>query len=815
MNKRQHLLFITLTSIAFFGSIITADLTNETTNPVIPNNLTDINLTNEIIQQAAPKIVTFSYENEDLVNVINYLASLKEANVILPQGANEIKAKLSLKIEKELSIDEAWNLLITILDIAGYSLAPKEKTDVDGKPKQDMFVVVKNTKDIAREPMPIYVGIQPEKLPDTDQRIRYLYYLANIKVTDAADSEVNTILKNILPADALFKSDSATNALLITAKVNDIRAVMKIIIQLDSVGFHEKMEIIKLRNSSAGIVAKLINENILKTTDGINRYRLDTKKKRAIPYFSKFTKVFPEQRTNSLIVLGRSQAVDRLKEFILTYIDSEPESGKSILHVYQLQYLDAETFAPTLQDIVEFSRTGGTGQAKAGEKFVGGTERFFDQVIIKVDKPEKAEELKYYGGNKLIIAARNEDWRQIKKLIEELDTPQPQVLIEVLIVDLTLDDTRLLGALTRTPDKIPLPSDLEFQSAHINPQIIADEKTDPTTIHADLLSRVFDDSNNFADPAKKNNSAAVFATTGSTLLALNDNDGQTWSILQLLKLFTHSKILSHPHIIATNNKKAEVTIAETRLLRDDVSGSLGGTSVRKFKEIKANLTVAITPRISTAETVNLEVVIDINEFIAGTDAKDAQTIRKVETNANIKSGSIFALGGLIRVSTGNSVNETPILSKIPILGWFFKRRQKTIRKNNLTVFICPTIIEPRLRKGMSEYTTDYINVTTMYAKEGALFDTLKQPITRWFFKTGNGGDAAEVLDAFVSKDQGNVLAQETKPKGRRKKNKRKKEYKLTHNQPKQQKKEATPTINVTHNSTSSLKTLLKNEESPF
>lgn len=703
------------------------------------------NARNEAIEHLLPKTINFNYENEELINVINYLASLKEVNVILPQGGNAIKEKLTLHVEKKLTLDEAWDLLLTILDVADYSM----------EPKKDMFMVVKNSKNISREPMPIYIDTNPEKLPNTDQRIRYLYYLANIKVSDATDNELNVLLKALLPANALIKSDPTTNGLLIVAKANDIRSVMHIVKQLDSVGFQEKMEIIKLRNSSAGIVAKLINENILKTTEGVSRYRLDTRKKRDVPYFSKFTTIIPEERTNSLIVMGQSQVVERIKDFILTYIDDELDSGKSILHIYQLQYLDAEKFAPVLQKIVESSRTGGAGQARVGKKGAGGTERFFDEVIIKADKPGEAEELKYYGGNKLIIAARNEDWRQIKKIIEELDTPQPQVLIEVLIADLTVNDTRLLGALSRTPDKLPLPSNFEFQSAHLDTNVIPDKATDPTTIHSDLLQKSFDESGKFVDSGTR--SAASFASAGSTLINLADNDGETFSILQLLKLFTNSKILSHPHIIATNNKKAEVRIGEERLLTDEATGSIGGTTTVTRKPVSAELKVEITPRISTADTVNLQVLVKINEFIEEAGGGDAQTIRQVETNANINSGSIFALGGLIRVSTSHSINETPILSKIPILGWFFKKRQGRVIKNNLTVFISPTIIYPRIRSGVSEYTRDYIQVSKNYASESNLFDSLKEPITRWFFKTG--ADAAEVLDDFMAKDTTQTPAQ--------------------------------------------------------
>ncbi|HEV7621318.1 MAG TPA: type II and III secretion system protein, partial [Flavisolibacter sp.] len=240
-----------------------------------------------------------------------------------------------------------------------------------------------------------------------------------------------------------------------------------------------------------------------------------------------------------------------------------------------------------------------------------------------------------------------------------------------------------------------------------------------------------------------------FVQAGTTMLSLNDNNGHTWSILELLQTFSSSKIISHPHVVATTNKEASITIGEQRYLRDAASGSLGGTTVITFKPINADLKVKITPRISTMDTINLQVLININEFLAGSNT---QAIRTLETNANIKSGGIFALGGLIKNNSINMLSETPFLSKIPILGWFFKKKTNEVIQNNLTVFICPTVIQPRLRGGVGKHTNDYINLAKDYASE-ELFTNLKDPITHWFFPPAD--DTDEQIDEFVERCQAN------------------------------------------------------------
>jgi general secretion pathway protein D len=702
----------------------------------------------DISEETTEAALSFNYENEDLVTIIDHFAQLKNVNVIFPQ-ADPINTKITLTIDKKLTLEECWSLIITLLDIAGYTMVPRDNT---------IRIVKSNTKDISREPMPTYIGVSLDQIPKTDQVIRYLHYLANIKVSDAPENELNGILKDLLPDNALFKADSTTNGLLLVAKANDIHAVMKIITELDTVGFQEKVDILPLTYTTAGVVAQLLNDQILKT-ESTNTYRLDTKKPKEVPYFSGFTKIIPEERLNKLILLGRAQAVDRLKSFIQTYIDVAPDSGKSTLHVYKLQYLDAAQFAPVLKSIVEGSRTGGPSQARGGEKTVGGVERFFDEVIIMIDKPTESEELKFHGGNKLIVAARNDDWRQIRKIIEELDQPQLQVLLEVLIADLTADDSRFLGAMTRFPDKVPLPDQIAMQAAHLGSPPMPNKLPDPTTLNADLLQNAYVNQTTLASTIPATSTAehpafniANFATVGTTMLALNDNDGETWSILELAQIFGHKKIISHPHIVSTNNKEAAISIGEQRYLTDAASGSLGGTTVITRKPINANLKVTITPRISTADTINLQVDITINEFIAPASTGDnTQAIRTLKTNANIKNGGIFALGGLIKNTNTNSISETPFFSKVPILGWFFKSKKAEVTQNNLTVFICPTVIQPRLRGGVNQYTSDYIALAKDYASE-ELFTNLKDPITHWFFRPIDTTD--EEIDAFVERCQG-------------------------------------------------------------
>lgn len=708
----------------------------------------------DVQKPSSKQTITMQYEGEDIVDIINALAADKGLNIVLPSGTDALGFKVNLHLDEPQTIDDAWDILLTLLELGGYSYVPRG----------GLHIIERTSKETAKEPLPLYVGTKPGDIPATAQRIRYIGYLANFKIAEdeksdatGGKSEIGVVLKEMLPDTAFWKLDPANNSILIADKASNIKSAMEVITALDDTTFQEKLEIIHLTHTQASTVAKIFTDNILRSDRDLNRYRLDTRRGTEETYFSKYIKIIPENRTNSLIVLGKTQAIERLKEFIFKYIDVELETGNSILHTYELLYLDAAAFAEVLTKIVTSEKGGGTGQAKAGEA-AGGIERFFENVIIKSDSPRDAT-TGYAGSNTLIVAARHDDWIRIKELIEELDKPQPQVILEVLIADLTQEDFRQIATQLRNPAAIPLPGTANFQSAQLTDVIIPSNISNTSSIGAtpppgnDLLAQT----TSLKNSSGSNTNYAAGAPAKATLITLNDpNTGFTYGIMQLLKTFDHKKVLSHPHVIAINNKTAKISIGEQRLLADEATSSnAGATTIKKIPQ-EATLDVSITPRISShlleeapeLATVSLHIEIGITDFLPLSDARSSRTVKM---DAIVKSKEILALGGLIRNTVSSDLGRTPILGQLPIIGYLFKAKQQDNLQTNLTIFICPTVITPRLRGGAGTYTKDYIKVVKNYSKESSLFDSLRDPVTRWFFKAGD--ESSDVIDAFLAKDE--------------------------------------------------------------
>lgn len=673
-------------------------------------------------------LVSFSYNHVNLTTIINQLAEYRGYNVILPQAPNAINATITFALEEPVSVEKAWETLVTILDVAGYVVTYRGNA----------ISIVKNNKDIGRETFHTYIGTESHNLPESSDTIKYIHYLKNIRISDkGSDGDLITLFKTIMPPESIFLTDPVTNALILVGKSKDIKGFMNIVLELDQIKYHESMEIITLKHTNVANAAQLINEYIIK--QNTNQYRLDTKKPPESAYINPFSKVIPESRTNSLIMLGDKQSIDRLLEFVENTIDvdlaKQDTRAKSILHIYELQYRDAESLAEVLKRIVESSRAGGEQQQSRGRTTGGGPERSFDEVIIVPDKPKRAEELQYYGGNKLIVASSNEDWEQLKILIEQLDTPDSQIFIEVLIADMSLDDTRALSAQFRAPAKLHLPGSAQFQSGNFDatggtlpPTIIAQfndaTPAQPNSIQGDLLTDLGKQAEGLAGQ-----SLANFAQPGSTVVSVSDADGKTWGLLDILSSFNHAKVLSHPHIICTNNRKAINVNGEQLLLTDETTGGVGAPVTRK-KPINAELRVEVIARI-TGDLIYLQLKISINQFL---DSQGTQAIRQVETNVIVPNEGIFVCGGLTQLTNTESVTKVPILGDIPIIGpVFFSKKRTEVIENNLTVFISPTIIRSQFHSEPNAYTQDYIDLAKINSSTSQLFETLKDPITRWFF----------------------------------------------------------------------------------
>jgi len=667
-----------------------------TERPRVPTNNND----NDVAD------IYLNFENASLASVVNYLAEQKKINFI--PHKNLAAKKVSLTTRTPLTLTRAWDVLLTLLEMNGFSIINVGNVY--------RIVLSKGAKN---EPLPLYSsqqGTAPKDLPDSDLIVRYIYILKHISTQTASK-----ILIELLGKDKVqVNKDLAT--CIITDKCFNIKAAMKVIEALDTGGLRESIKIYRLKHTNAEDIAKLFTSQIL----GNERQQkkpirfIGPAKKKELTYFASATKIIPEPRYNALILLGLEQDINKIIEFTKKYLDIPMEGAQSRIHIKELKYVEAPVIEKILKKIIK-PPTGGKKGPLVGEF------KFFEDVKIQSEKPEAGGEeggkISKGSGNRLIIACSRDDWRRLDKIIEKLDKPQPQVALEIMIVDIDEANLRRLGSEIREKTGKSLAKGLTWFTTNlqtIDLQDTIDKETE------EIVKAEFNQ--NLIKVAGNDGAGATSVTIGDAL----KND--VWMVIKSVITESHTNIVSQPFGVVSNNEKYIFSTKEERNLPDKIETKDGNSNVT-FARVPAETKVEITPRINVGGLVDMQINITLEEFLAGTDTNTPpKSTRSLDTRVSMGTGEVLVLGGLTRDKVTVNLHKTPILGDIPILGNLFRSKSKTISRTHLYLFIRPSIIKPHFDGGPDEYTRlklDYAKYQIMNVEE---LRHTKDPIQRWYFK---------------------------------------------------------------------------------
>ena len=305
------------------------------------------------------------------------------------------------------------------------------------------------------------------------------------------------------------------------------------------------------------------------------------------------------------------------------------------------------------------------GAQPARVEAVAGTPSLTGMVIIVSDTDT----------NSLIIRTAPENYPAILETIKQLDVMPKQVLIEVLIAEVTLTDDLELGvnwALLRPVGKL---KDIAVQ------------------LGVPLAS------------------AALPIGTAATALGglsfLFTDPGRTLVLLDFLASESKLKILSSPRILTTENKTAEINIVtEVPIARTDTDPNTNITRT-SFEFKTAGVKVSITPKINEQGFVNLDIKEELSQVgaRASPDEPPQFLTRQVSTSVVVKDGETLIIGGLISNQTTYAESGIPFLRRIPILGYLFRSTSDNRSQTELLLFITPRIIfnEEDARRISAEY----------------------------------------------------------------------------------------------------------------
>ncbi len=646
--------------------------------------------------------IYLNFEDVSLASLVSYITDRKKLNIIPEKNLEQIK--VSVKTEQPYTLSQALALVHTLLEKNGYSMV-----EVAGVHRIIQRQMVK------QHPIPYYSssqGIEPEDLPDTDAIIRYTYYLKNIKAAMA-----NEILVNIL-GDNTVEVQHDLDVIIMTQKSNSIKFAMKIINELDRGGLRQSIKMIKLQHTDPEIIAQLFNNEIIGNGQKQESIRfVSAAGKKESTYFSSSTKVIADSERFYLILMGQEEDIDRIIEFVYVF-DRPDDAEDSRLMIINLRYVEADRAKAIIEKAIR-------PPAGSTDKQSLSSFKFFQDVVIAAETPKNGEDANYGCGNRLIIACNKEARPAIQKLIDIIDKSYPQVALEILIVDVTQQLSRELSSQLRNPTTNILGDSIQFQSAQ------ASARSAETGFINSLNTNL---ANQIGSPSEDSRSA-VF-TVGDP--GASFEEGNIWLYIRSLLIEEQSNILSQPFLIANNRQACSIQSNEVRRVKGDFVGGTGVRSNIAQTDLSANTVLKITPRINADGIIDLSISINLEEFVdqAGADQPGRQ-LRTLDTRASMGEGQVLVLGGLGSSRQDQSFWHTPFLEKIPLLGNLFKGRQRKHNKQNLFVFIRPSIIKPRNEGNPDDYTQMKLDYAKYQVLNVDAYSGSKDPVQRWFFKPRN------------------------------------------------------------------------------
>ncbi|MFA4829227.1 MAG: hypothetical protein WC594_08410, partial [Thermodesulfovibrionales bacterium] len=280
----------------------------------------------------------------------------------------------------------------------------------------------------------------------------------------------------------------------------------------------------------------------------------------------------------------------------------------------------------------------------------------------------------YEDINGIVIKTNSRSYLAILEILKKLDVPVKQVLIEVLIAEVSLDDTTKLGI----------------------------EWLLKGSVHAEGQS--------LSSLAGFNPSSSISSSIGSSLALVPTSPFA--SVIKperfgiLLNAFAsmgNVNVLASPHILAMDNKEASIQIgAEEPIATGYTAQPITGGSQQpvtqattgqiQYKTVGTLLTVK--PHITEKNRVTLEITQEVSSIGAelGIGGSPRFSTRKAKTSAVVQDGHTLVLGGLITESKKQGRSGIPLLSKIPILGYLFGTTTDTYNKTELLVMVTPHVI---------------------------------------------------------------------------------------------------------------------------
>jgi general secretion pathway protein D len=539
-----------------------------------------------------------------------------------------VKAKVTVVSANTLTPEAVYEVFLSVLQVHGYAAVPTGS-------------VIKIVPEVNAKQGPLPLSGKNDTFPD-DELITKIIRLDHVPA-----SQLVPILRPLVPQQGHLAAYNPTNTLIITDHAGNIQRLLKIIAGVDRPDSDE-LEIIPLKNASASELVRILNSLNAggAAKDATNKIKLAA-----------------DDRTNSILVTGDRSSRLKIRATI-TYLDTPLEDGGGNTHVIYLKYAKAENLVTILTGLKEQANNAVASKVKAAPVKVTSGSVISQNAIIQGD----------IETNALIITADPNTVKNLKAVIRQLDIRRAQVLVEAIIAEITTNNNKEIGVGFAvdgtTRDSGALPAGISNFAGV-----------------GDLLTSVISGTAPTSLP-----SGLSFGLGGD-----NGSGIRYGALLRALQTDQNTNILSTPNIVTLDNEEAELIVGQNLPF---VTGSFTGTGSTNpnnpFQTIErqdVGLTLKVTPQINEGDTVQMVIEQEVSSVIPGTIEQGIATRkRSIKTSVLVDDGGILILGGLIADEVSDTESKVPLLGDIPIIGFLFRTENTTKSKQNLMVFLRPTIL---------------------------------------------------------------------------------------------------------------------------
>lgn len=671
--------------------------------------------------------INLNFKDAEVDSVIGAFGHLLNKSFVIDP---RVRGKISLETPRPVNRAQAFALLKTVLRQQGFAIV-----DLG-----DLYKVVPEA-DAKLQSGPVEIGAASAR--DGDEVITQVFQLNH----ESANNMI-PVLRPLVSPNNTITAFPGNNTLIITDYAANLKRLSKVIATLDSPRPAAEVQVVVIKNSIASDIAVAVS----KLMDESNRGGGGGPGASSDP--SQRVVVMADPRTNSVLIRSANASKLALARSLVEQLDRPANADQANMRVVYLKNAEATKLVEVLQAVLSGESNGSSGSSDSsfgsnsrnrnsgGSMFgdsssssSGLSSSFGDgdsssggglgsQAGINRDRGNQGPMSIKAGGaiiaadpatNSLIITAPEPVYRNIRGVIDQLDSRRAQVYIESLIVEVKADTVSEMG--------------IQWQFGTSRPgQNSVVGGTNFGTGGSNIL-------------AVTQNPAALAAAGGLNVGVVRNGVslfGQNFLNLGLLaralETETNSNIRATPNLLTLDNEEARIIIGQNVPFVTGQYATTNNTLSSPFQTIErkdVGTMLRVRPQVSEGGTVKMEIAQEISSVVDTSQAAGIITNRRaIDSNVLVDDGQIVVLGGLIEDTVEGGISKVPLLGDIPGLGRLFRYDNRKRVKTNLLIFLRPVVLRSADQAwDVTANRYDYINQRSQDARMPTPFGMVdvKQP----------------------------------------------------------------------------------------